>query len=302
MDVTFTRLLYRSGRYRSPQIDVHAGGPGLHAAGRRIEDAMKHKIILVLFLSFATSAVWAVTPGTCSVATLKGTFGVLEQGIMIAQLPGFPAPPFPISNSALATYDGAGSFSGTFTASDNGVVSQGTFSGTYTVDANCGYSDEFTIQPMNMPGHHAGAIRGQGLQQEIDFIYTDPTLAAYGTAKRTPPEGCSNATIKGTYIESLQGTVVGTPPLPAVMTGIAKWDGAGSFTGTFVSTLGAGAGEGSYAVNADCTYTSIVTSGDGAGTTSVGTITGRGTFQEVTEMFTVPWLVATGTFKRQGPP
>ena len=268
----------------------------------------KIKVILVLFLSFATSAVWAVTPGTCSVATLKGTFGVLEQGTIVAQLPGFPAPPFPFSNSALVTFDGAGNLAGTYTASDNGFVLSGTFSGNYTVDADCRYSDDFTIQPINFPGHHAGAIRGEGLKQEIDLIYTDPSTVAYGTAKRTPPEGCSNAMLKGTYIESLQGTVVGTlegfpsPPFSAVLTGIAKWDGAGGFTGTFVSTLGAGAGEGLYAVNADCTYTTTVTSGDGAGSTSVGTITGRGTFQEVQEMFTVPWLVATGTFKRQGQP
>lgn len=242
---------------------------------------------------------------SCSVRTLKGTFGVLEQGTIIAQLPGFPPPPVTFSNVALATYDGHGHFSGTFTANDAGYVSGGTFSGTYTVSTDCTYSDAFTTSPSSVAAHHTGAIVGEGLHQEIHFIYTDPGLAIQGTAKRTPPQGCSVATLKGTYIESLEGAVVMTPegvppsPIPAVETGVTSYDGAGNFTGTFASNIGSGSGGGTYTVNADCTCSIVGTTGDGAGSTSVGVITGEGPFQELQAMFTVNWLVASGPSIRQ---
>lgn len=241
----------------------------------------------------------------CSVRTLKGTFGVLEQGTILAQLPDLPPPPVVFSNVALATYDGSGHFSGTFTANDGGFVSEGTFSGTYQVTPNCTYSDEFAIDPSPLAAHHTGAIVDRGLEREIHFIYSDPGMVIKGTAKRTPPQGCTVATLKGSYVESLEGSVViplegfPPPPIPAVETGVTMYDGAGNFTGAFSSSFGSGSGGGAYTVNPDCTCTIVGTSGDGAGSTSVGVITGEGPFQEIQAMFTVPWLVASGPSKRQ---
>jgi hypothetical protein len=272
-------------------------------------------ILVVLFLlqrpvavqaSALPAAVTSDEPReSCSVRTLKGTFGVLEQGTILAQLPDLPPPPVSFSNVALATYDGFGHFSGTFTANDGGFVSKGTFSGIYTVTANCTYSDEFTIAPSPVAAHHMGAIVGHGLKQEVHFIYSDFGLVITGTAKRTPPQGCSVATLKGAYIESLEGAVViplegfPPPPIPAVETGVTTYDGAGNFTGTFTSSFGSGSGGGVYTVEPNCTCSIVGTSGDGAGSTSVGVITGEGPFQEIQAMFTVPWLVASGPSKMQ---
>jgi hypothetical protein len=272
---------------------------------------------LFLQTAFSSAGQPSATPATaignppsggCSVASLKGTFGVLERGTITVQLPGFPPPPYPFSNSALATYDGAGHFSGSFTASDAGVVVPGTFSGTYTVGADCTYADEFTIQPTDMVSHHKGAIVGEGPMQEIRYIYNDPGIVANGTAGRTPPGGCSVATLKGTYMEAQEGTLVQSlpdlppAPLPGVQTGVTTYDGAGHFSGEFVANFGgvivSGSGGGTYTVNADCTYSDVGTSGDAAGTENVGNITGNGTFQELHTMYAVPWLVATGTSKK----
>ncbi len=53
--------------------------------------------------------------GECSNATLKGAYGVLDQGTFVGQFPGFPPPPFPVAISGILTYDGAGHFSGPIT-------------------------------------------------------------------------------------------------------------------------------------------------------------------------------------------
>jgi hypothetical protein len=74
---------------------------------------------------------------TCSVSMLKGTYSVQGQGTIVAQLPNFPAPPFPFAEVAIDYLDGAGNISGKFTANVDGVVVPGTVAGTYTVNADC---------------------------------------------------------------------------------------------------------------------------------------------------------------------
>src|SRR6266852_1902043 len=73
----------------------------------------------------------------CSLSTLKGTYSVQGQGTVVAQLPGFPAPPFPFAEVAIDFIDGAGNISGNFTANVDGAVISGTVVGTYTVNPNC---------------------------------------------------------------------------------------------------------------------------------------------------------------------
>jgi len=73
----------------------------------------------------------------CSLSTLKGTYSVQGQGTIIAQLPGFPAPPFPFAEVAVDFFDGAGNVSGKATVNLDGVVVQATVAGTYTVNSDC---------------------------------------------------------------------------------------------------------------------------------------------------------------------
>lgn len=73
----------------------------------------------------------------CSLSALKGTYSVQGQGIVVAQLPGFPAPPFPFAEVAIDFMDGAGKITGKFTANVDGVLVPGTVAGTYTVNSDC---------------------------------------------------------------------------------------------------------------------------------------------------------------------
>ncbi len=53
--------------------------------------------ILILSLALLALPVLAQTAehkNACSVATLKGTYGVIEEGTVLAQFPGLPAPPY----------------------------------------------------------------------------------------------------------------------------------------------------------------------------------------------------------------
>jgi hypothetical protein len=245
---------------------------------------------------------------TCSLATLKGTYGVLEQGTVVGQLPGFPPPPFPVVNSATPTYDGAGNFSGTYTLSVGGAIVPGRFTGTYSVNPDCTYSDEFTPLP-NFVVHHAGTITGEGTLREIDYIYTDAGVVVSGRAKKAEPWPCSLATLKGTYALFGQGTVTGSisgfppPPLLFAHTGILAFDGKGNLSGKstedFDSVIVPETYTGTYTVNPDCTATAVINTSLGLVILEAGTITGDSDFKEVHNVITNAGWVVVDTAKKQ---
>lgn len=163
-------------------------------------------LALLLLVLIGVRTVEAKTPSDCSEANLNGTYGVLEQGTVVGQLPGFPPPPWRFANSVIAVYDGAGNFSGTFTASAAGGIGMGAFAGTYTVKPDCTYSDEFTPAP-GIVLHHAGTITGSGVFREIHYVYSDAGTVISGMAKKTPEGGCSQASLTGTYCWDGRGQV-----------------------------------------------------------------------------------------------
>lgn len=240
-------------------------------------------------------------PTVCSNATLKGPYGVLEQGTIVEQLDSFPPPPFPLVLNALANFDGAGNFSVTYTGSFGGGVMSGVGTGTYTVNSDCTYSDEFTDQNTGLSFHRAGEITGQGLLQELNVIYTDESVVGIGTAKKMLPSPCSLATLKGTFGILELGSVVGVGP--AALSGTATYDGKGTFSGTATLNfdgLGTAAGPytATYTVSPDCTYSDEIPF-QGSTSHRVGTIVGEGTNQAVQTIYTDPGLVALGTEKKQ---
>lgn len=199
----------------------------------------------------------------CSLASLKGTYGISEKGTIIQQIPGFPPPPLPFVISATSFFDGAGKLTGTTTASVNGFAITGPFAGTYTVNPDCTYSDEFT-DSAGFTNHHAGVIIGAGMLREIQYIYTDANTVAFGTAKKTPPVGCSLETLKGKYGSLGHSSVVAAPPgfpptpFPTAEFVILTYDGAGHAAGTFTINFNgmvfSGTGTSTYTVNRDCSY------------------------------------------------
>ncbi len=250
----------------------------------------------------------------CSVATLQGTYGDLEQGTILMPLPipGTPSPPFPFVNSVIVTLDGGGKMWGKWTGSDGGVPVGGPFAGTYKVTTDCIFSDEFSPMP-GMTLHHVGTIVGQGMFQQIQYMYTDAFIFATATAKKVSGGGCSQQTLKGTYAVLGEGTDMSiplpglTPPFPMGHVATLTADGAGHLTGggmentagiVFPATYA-----GTYTVNSDCSV-SFTIADTALGTTMTlslwGTITGEGRYQELRTIATYPpGEVFTDTWTKQ---
>jgi hypothetical protein len=264
-------------------------------------------VVSLLSLPAFGAATDEVVPGTCSVATLKGTYGDLEQGTVVAQLPGLPPPPFPAAESALVTFDGAGNLSATFTVSFDGMSMPGTATGTYVVKPDCKYSDSITPSG-GAPGHHAGTITGKGLLREVNYIFTDPYIVGWGTLKETPARGCSPATLRGMYGLFGQGTITAQmpgfppPPLPVAHSGSFTADGAGTLSGKDTINMDGVAIPDTFTatdtINPDCTVSSIITTSLGVLHES-GTITGEGMFQEVNKIVTDAGWVFVETARKQ---
>ena len=143
-------------------------------------------LVVTLAITVLSASLVAQTHGAnnakhCSLATLKGTYGVLEQGTIL--------PSYPVVLAANATYDGEGKELGTFAANIAGLPVTGTFTGTYSVASDCTYTEEFVATPPGVSLHVSGVITGDGIFREIQYIYTDPDRVVSGTAKKTPRGG-----------------------------------------------------------------------------------------------------------------
>lgn len=237
----------------------------------------------------------------CSVATLNGSFGDLEQGTVVAQVPGFPQPPFPAALSGIITFDGAGNVSGKYTASFAGAVMSSTAAGTYTVNPDCTYSAETTDGSTGLSFQHEGTITGRGTLQELNSTYTEGPVVAIGTARKTTPGRCSLETLKGTFGNLEQGSI---PSMSAFLTlsATATYDGKGNLSGT--ATLNSSGTSvtapytATYQVNPDCTYSDEI-SFRGETAHRAGVITGKGINQELQVIYTDPGIVGTGTLKKK---
>jgi hypothetical protein len=236
--------------------------------------------------------------------TLNGGYGVLEQGAIVKQIPGFPfPPPYPVVLAANATYDGAGNESGTFATSIGGLVLTGTFTGTYTVNSDCTYTEEFVATPPGVSLHVSGVITGSGTFKEIRYIYTDPDRVVYGTAKKTPPGGCSLRTVQGAYAVSGHGTIVTQPPLLVAQVGSFIADGAGHMSGSEDVSTGGNAVQdtftGNLTVNSDCSTLVTITDSNGLTTHQWGVITGEGRSQEYNGIVTAEGWIFVESVKKQ---
>jgi hypothetical protein len=254
-----------------------------------------HGLLFSLLIGVTTANAWS---RNCSLATLKGAYGFQEHGTIMG------SPPFPDATSGIAIYDGEGTFHGKYTDALGGP---GTFEGTYTVNSDCIYSDEFSPGP-GMVYHHAGPISGDGILQEVHYIYTDAGGVVWGTLNKIRPWACSLATLKGTYAQFSEGTItvpipgLPTPPFPVAFSGILTFNGAGKFSGQSTGSLGgvtvSNTVTGTYAVNPDCTLSVVAKTPQGV-THETGTITGLGDSQQVLNITTDTGLVVIDTAKKQ---
>jgi hypothetical protein len=165
----------------------------------------------------------------------------------------------PVAAAGIATFDGAGNWSTSFTSSHNGDITSATsVPGTYTVNSNC----TGTIAGV---GDFAIVILGNGA--EITGVNTDNNSTFTIEFKKQNASGCQNSTLIGNYAVTLNG--FGTPPpkftpgnpsVPTALAGLTTFDGAGNSVGSFtlsdngdISALPSDAG--TYSLNSDCTGT-----------------------------------------------
>jgi hypothetical protein len=239
----------------------------------------------------------------CSVATLKGTYGLVEQGtvlVAIPDMPFLPPAPYPTANVAIVTYDGAGTLSATYRATFGGVpLPPGSVTGTYTVGADCTYTD--TVSSVYM--QRAGVIVGNGTNQEVRTISTVPWVVANGTRTKMTVGSCTVGDLNGVYLLASQG-VVGPPDgrQPVANVGLITFNGRGNLYGHETVNVGGtpvqSSSTGTYDVNANCAVSAEVQ--DALGTARLtGILVGQGANQEVRFLITEPGTVLVGTVKRQ---
>lgn len=135
----------------------------------------------VLLLASLAPALHAQEGATgCSLSTLKGNYSVQGQGTVVAQLPGFPAPPFPFAELAIDLFDGTGDVSGNATVNIDGVVVQATVAGTYTLNSDC--TGTLSLQTsVGLPVNESFVVLRNGGLRLVD---TDPYVVVARTMEK----------------------------------------------------------------------------------------------------------------------
>jgi hypothetical protein len=265
----------------------------------------RRRLALVSVVALAVLAVTgpvASAQARCSAATLKGSYGLVEQGTVVMDIgmPGLPPFPFPTGNIAIVTYDGAGKLSATYRAIFGGIpLPPGSLTGTYTVGPDCTYTDDVPGVSMK----RAGVIVGTGTTQEVRTVSTVPWIVATGYRTKMTVGNCSVGDLNGDYLLVSQG-VVGPPDArqPVAGVGLITYNGRGNFYGNetvnFAGTPLQNPFTGAFVVNADCTVSGEVL--DTIGTAHLtGVLVGQGANQEVRFLITDPGTVIVGTIKRK---
>ncbi|HVM92006.1 MAG TPA: hypothetical protein VMT67_04290 [Terriglobales bacterium] len=194
-------------------------------------------------------AVGSASAATCTNASLKGPWGVLDAGLNGTQ---------PEATVTQVTFDGAGNLTGTLTNSTNGTISTSTFTGFYSVSKNC--SGYFTL---NLPGgsviRHTFAI--DDAKKGMQTIRTDNGITKAGFALAQGAATCGTIGKKATFAGNLAGTMSTFGPIAGA--GQVIFDGKGNISGSVTFDVGGGFDTvsiaGTYTENANCTGTAEFT-------------------------------------------
>jgi hypothetical protein len=198
----------------------------------------RRSIRFVLVTALASVLVAATAPaaragdGPCSDRSLSGEYGFTAQGVVTAAS-GLPAPLLgPFASAGRSTFDGAGRFTLTATASFNGLVQPVTTSGTYRVNPDCTYT---SVADNGVTFYAVILDRGH----ELAIIQTTPGVVIAGRARRIDAgrgdAGCIRRIARHTYGFTATG-VAGPPTVPPevagllVGTGLVHFERDGTFT------------------------------------------------------------------------
>lgn len=194
-----------------------------------------------------------ISGGTCSAATLNGTYSLVLSGRGISSAGAFTGGYEAVGTS---TFDGKSAV--TFAGTVNTNLAAGmtfTYSGTYTLASTCmgtitltsGSSATFTL-----------VAWGNSSNPGLDFAMTgtDANYVYSGSGASTMPPLCATATISGEYVYEASGfTLSGTAQTGALdESGVFQFDGQGNVTASFTSfpSGAAATSSGTYTVASNC--------------------------------------------------
>ena len=124
----------------------------------------------------------AMAQPECSVATLRGTYIFSNDGFTV----GAGGEQQPFAFSGIESYDGAGTMTGIFSGSANGVIDEDVvYTGTYTVNADC-TSELTTVDPVTGENHYDQFVDPSG--DEFEFVQTDEGVVSAGSERRVSVE------------------------------------------------------------------------------------------------------------------
>ena len=204
--------------------------------------------VILLTLCFALPIASATT---CTNSSLNGVYGWLATGLNGSLVPA--------ASLTQATFNGAGSVTGSTTKSKDGTILTYTFTGTYSIASNCTgilsvtnetgqlESTNFVLNNLNK-----GAF---GIQTVSNHVQT-AVAASQGTAT------CTDKGVKHTYSVELTGTDLAIGQIGAV--GQFVLNGTGSISGTLTLSLYGtivydASVTGTYTINSNCTGTAQIT-------------------------------------------
>jgi hypothetical protein len=201
------------------------------------------KARIVLFAIATTLAFLPVAQATCSNATLKGAYGMLNTGRSNGTLK---------SSVDRIVFDGAGNLKGSAVKSVGGILKKYNITGTYSVAGDCSGSATF-VNPKET--RHINFYLDQGNNGGFG-IQTDSGRIESGYFYGQGAPACTNQSVQHVYAFRLTGTVNTQGDVAAV--GTLSFDGAGGLTGvanlsvngTIFSSLPL---TGTYQINSDCT-------------------------------------------------
>ncbi len=221
--------------------------------------------------TYAFSGSGNLQPTTaCQVSSLSGVheFSAQGNGLSNATVNGV------VDVAGVLTFDGAGNLTGKWTVSSNSSSSTVNATGSYTVTSNCLGSATITDSSNNM---YAVSFSIYSAAPDFAVAFASPLVVFSGSGAaaqttNTTNKVCSAASLNGTYELTLNGRQIsnaGTISKILASVGTAKFDGASQVTFTLTANTNTAPGtalvySGGYAVNADCTGSVAIVTGDTA--------------------------------------
>lgn len=239
-------------------------------------------LVSMLVLGFVPRTQAAPPQSLCSVATLNATYAFLTTGTLPVSTTtsGGIVPAQPIAAVGTITFNGLGGVSAVYTGQTAGIAFSASQSGTYAVNSDCTGTLNFTTSGSSAFAEHFNLVIVENGRQVL--IIEDEVFRATnsGVAIIGVGQGCSVATLNGTYGFRTTGMAIGnTPistgvPVPVAAVGTITFDGLGgipkvAFTANIngiTQTPNPFVSSGKYTVNSDCTGSMGFTSIQGVGT------------------------------------